>query len=432
MLLRVTHHISLFSLLVFLPIFLSFTPEGTVVFNRVIGDNYAWKATVPISIIITLVFLIFKSFKVVKTIPKNSLLFLIYLCLSILILYFNGSNGVDISAIKTAILMSMFICFFYGFKYYFSKKLKNSFECRHAENKYILYPLILVLLISLLSHFFLKAEPYFKVAEDTLITEGTINDNGTTNTDGTTNTEDTLIPENVHITAGSAFLMSNVTIYNFEQYFALLFMLLLASVSRLKFIYFFTMTVASLYLAIVTENKAAIFMMIALFGYYSMSKAITPNLNDLFYKVSKVLMLTFPVLYLLAMLLYMDESVLGESLTPRYHYIQNYFSSLQWYQVFLPISEHVRPVFSDMHNETLEIFNASALLGLIGYYYFIYRQIECFSSRYKIQGVSLLLIIFVGSTVTGNTTHMYLLVALTYFIAFYVVASSSIKEPVKR
>jgi hypothetical protein len=409
MLLRQTHHISLFSLFVFIPIFLSINAENALLFNRLVGDNHAWKATLPISIIITLVFLVFNSFKVVKTIPKNSLIFLVYLCFSILILYFSGNNGLDVSSIKTAIFMSMFICFFYGFKYYFSKKLSNLFEYRHAENKYILYPLILILLITLLSHFFIIAEAYVhvKAAEVTPITEST------------------------PITEGSAFLMSNVTIYNFEQYFAFVFMLLLASATRLKFIYFFTMFAASLYLAFATQNRSAIFMMVALLVYYSMSKAITPNLNDLFYKVSKVLLIIFPVLYLLEMLLYVDVNVLDESLNSRYHYIQAYFSSLQWYQVFLPISEQVRPVFSDMHNEMLEIFNASALLGLIGYYYFIYRQIECFSSRYKIQGVSLLLLIFVGGTVTGNTTHMYLLVALTYFLAFYAVASRSIKEPVK-
>ena len=414
MLLRENYHMALFSLFVFIPIFLSINAENMLLFNRVIGDNYAWKATIPISIIITLVFLLFNSFKVVKTIPKNSLILLVYLCFSILIVYFSGNNGVDISSIKTAIFMSMFICFFYGFKYYFSKKLSNSFECRHAENRYILYPLILVLLITLLSHFFIKAEPYVKTVEEVeVITKGTSITKGTP------------------ITDGSAFLMSNVTIYNFEQYFAFVFMLLLASATRLKFIYFFTMSVASLYLAFVTQNKSAIFMMIALLVYYSMSKAITPNLNDLFYKASKVLLIIFPVLYLLAMLLYVDVNVLDDGLSSRYNYIQEYFSSLQWYQVFLPISEQIRPVFSDMHNEMLEIFNASALLGLIAYYYFIYRQIECFSSRYKIQGISLLLLIFVGGTVTGNTTHMYLLVALTYFLAFYVVASRSIKEPVK-
>lgn len=401
------NHISLLALVVFTPIFLSITAENVLLFNRVVGDDYAWKATVPVSIILTLVFLVFNSFKVVKTIPRNSLIFLVYLCISILIVYFSGNNGVDISAIKTAIFMSMFICFFYGFKYYFSKKLSDSFERRNAENRYILYPLILILLITLLSHFFINANPYVEVAEVTPITDRTA------------------------IIQGSAFLMSNVTIYNFEQYFSFVFMLLLASASRLKFIYFFTVSVASLYLAIVTDNKSAGLLMIALLVYYSMSKAITPKLNDLFYKASKVLLITFPVLYLLGMLLYVDVSVLGPSLSPRYHYIQEYFSSLQWYQVFLPISEQVRSVFSDMHNEMLEIFNASALLGLIGYYYFIYRQIECFSSRYKIQGVSLLLLIFVGGTVTGNTTHMYLLVALTYFLAFYVVASRSIKEPVK-
>ena len=108
------NHISLLALVVFTPIFLSITAENVLLFNRVVGDDYAWKATVPVSIILTLVFLVFNSFKVVKTIPRNSLIFLVYLCISILIVYFSGNNGVDISAIKTAIFMSMFICFFYG------------------------------------------------------------------------------------------------------------------------------------------------------------------------------------------------------------------------------------------------------------------------------------------------------------------------------
>jgi hypothetical protein len=429
MLLRESYHIALFSLFVFMPIFLSIDAENGLAFNRMVSDNYAWKATIPISIIFTLVFLAFNSFKVVKNISKNSLLFLVYLCFSILVIYFSGNNGVDLSSIKTAIFMSMFICFFYGFKYYFSKKLSHSFEWKHAENRYILYPLILVLLMTLLSHFFIKAVPYgTAVGAVEVITEVTSTTEVTPITEVTPTTEVTSTTEVTPITEGSAFLMSDVTIYNFEQYFVFVFILLLASATRLKFAYFFTMSVASLYLALVTQNKSALIMMIALLIYYSISKAITPNLNDLFYKASKVLMIIFPVLYLLAMLLFVDVDILGAGLSSRHNYIQEYFSSLQWYQAFLPISDQVRTIVSDMHNEMLEVFNASALLGLIAYYYFIYRQIKCFSSRYKIQSISLFLLIFVGSTVTGNTTHMYLLVALTYYLAFYVAASCRERE----
>jgi hypothetical protein len=415
----------LFSLLIFLPVFLSFDSKGVIAFNRVIGGDYNWIATVPISIIISLVFLAYNSRKVIKTIPKNSLLFLAYLCVSILVMYFG--NEVDFSAIKTAVFMAIFICLLYGFKFYFGRILDRSVSLKRAENKYILYPLSLILLATLLSNFFIIAEPHSIPSMVTPLVEmppqpfagapGEISPFAG-------------VPEVIPpgVTSGSAFLTSNITIYNFEQYFSFVFILLLAVAARLKFYYFFIITIASLYLAVETENRSALVMMGLICVYYLIDKITTPVLNDFFYKIVRTLIIIFPILYLIIMYVYVDVNTLDRSLYARYGYVQGYFHQLHWYQMFLPISDQARQISADMHNEILEIFNATALPGLIGYYYFIYNQIKNFSSRFKMQSISLLLLIFIGGTMTGNTTHMYLLVILTYFIAFYVVISHKEKE----
>jgi hypothetical protein len=314
-------------------------------------------------------------------------------------MYF-GSE-VDFSAIKTAVLMTIFICLLYGFKFYFGRILDRSVSLERAENKYILYPLSLILLVTLLSNFFIIAQPFQSF-------------------------QSLKIPLAVtpsRAATGSAFLTSNITIYNFEQYFAFVFILLLAAAARLKFYYFFIITIASLYLAVETENRSALVMMGLICVYYLIDKITTPVLNDFFYKIVRTLIIIFPILYLVIMYVYVDVNTLDKSLNARYGYIHRYFHQLHWYQMFLPIFDQARQISADMHNEMLEIFNATALPGLIGYYYLIYNQIKNFSSRFKMQSISLLLLIFIGGTMTGNTTHMYLLVILTYFIAFYVVVS---------
>ena len=433
-----THSIALFSLLVFSPVFLSISPESSVVFNRIIGDNYNWVVTVPISIIASLIFLTYNSRKVITTIPKFFLLFLVYLCISILILYFSGNNEVDFSAIKTAVFMAMFVVFFYGFKYYFGKNFDKSISLERAENRYILYPLSLVLLATLLSNFFIIAEPYnitglnseyLKPIQYGQPYAMQLQTGEPSQISPFAGVPEVMTPS---VTGGSAFLASNITIYNFEQYFALVFILLLSVAARLNFPYLLIITIASFYLALETENRSALVMMSLMCIYYLINKILTPALSGLFYKIVRNLIIIFPVLYLIVMFFFIDINILDRSLYARYSYIQGYFNSVHWYHIFLPISEEARLPTADMHNEVLEIFNATALLGLIGYYYFIYHQIKSFSIRYRMQSISLLLLIFVGATMTGNTTHMYLLAIFTYLIAFYVMASRKEKKLIDR
>ena len=402
MLLRETYHISLLSLLVFLPVFLSIGHEGVIGFDRLNGDDIRkWIITIPITIILSLLFVASKINKI--HVPKSSFLLLFYLCVSALFVFFGGSNGVDLAAIKVIVLMATFIYLFHGFEYYFNKKLNFVSTWENSENKYILYPLVFILLIVLLSYaFFLNV----------MVVDPAGN-----------------VFKNVHIRG--VFITEYIKIYNFNQYFAFVFVPMIASATRLRIFYFFALSIASLYLAFITDNRTAFVLMVALIVYYLIDKMIVDNWRSLFDKVTKILLIVFPVFYLLIMFSYVDADILDIGLLARYNYIQGYFSNLQWYQIILPILNQPRSFSNSMHNETLEIFNATSLLGLVLYYYFILKQVASFSDKYKMQGVSILLVVFVAGTMVENTLHMYLLVAIACIIAFYAVASRSLKEPVK-
>ena len=326
------YHMSLFSLLIFLPVFLSIGLEGNIEFDRIAGyDHRSWIITIPISVVLSFFIIIGKIHKV--TIPKSSIFILFYLFFCVLIIFFSSDNGVDLSTIKVIILMATFVYILHSFKHYFNEKLNAISTQEDVENKYVLYPLTFILLTVILSHLLVGISPE--------------NNSG----------------------MRSEFLTTFFNIYNYEQYFAFIFVPLLASANRLKFIYFFILFLMVMYLADATVNRTASIVTLCMFAYYLIDKVAQRNWRNLIYKVTKVLLVIFPIFYLLIMFLFIDPDDLPSNLSTRYYYIQSYFLNLQWYQIILPIPHYTGSITPDMHNEMLEVFDATSLLGILLYYF---------------------------------------------------------------
>jgi len=375
--------------LVLLPIFMSIGVDG-VGFNRIGGvDNSAWLVSVPISIIFSL-FFIFRNLKL-KNIPKKFIYLFIYFILCIFLI-FSNKGGVDYSAIKVIIMMTSFLFFLYGFRSYFNDRLDNIFQIKNLENRYILYPLTIISLISIVSSLMIEVPvaggDYF---------------------------------------VRSAFLTEQIMIYNFEQYFTFIFILAIGSATRLNTTYFFILCALFTYLIMISANKTALILMVLMVAYYLMSAVTSFRWRIFLYKTVKISILLIPIIYLLTLyLLDTGSDLIDGGLIERHSMFQNYLTKTEWYQLILPLSNEFRGVTNDMHNEFLEVFNATSLVGLLAFYYLIYKEIYCFHNIYKMQSISILLIIFIGGITVENTLHLYLLVILAYVISFYGAMSSYI------
>ena len=216
-------------------------------------------------------------------------------------------------------------------------------------------------------------------------------------------------------------------IYNFEQYFTFIFILAIGSATRLNTTYFFILCALFTYLIMISANKTALILMVLMVAYYLMSAVTSFRWRIFLYKTVKISILLIPIIYLLTLyLLDTGSDLIVGGLIERHSMLQNYLTKTEWYQLILPLSNEFRGVTSDMHNEFLEVFNATSLVGLLAFYYLIYKEISCFHNIYKMQSISILLIIFIGGVTVENTLHPYLLVTLAYVISFYGAMSSYI------
>jgi len=116
-------------------------------------------------------------------------------------------------------------------------------------------------------------------------------------------------------------------------------------------------------------------------------------------------------------------STTSSSIAKRYDMVGDYFSNINFFQVLFPFLHNSRVFASDMHNEVLEIFNATGVGGLFLYYYFIIQRLRVVAIEYKYVATSIVLVIFLGGMMVENTLHLYMLIILSYVTSFYYVAS---------
>ncbi|MDB0021062.1 hypothetical protein N9E74_01100 [Candidatus Pseudothioglobus singularis] len=384
--------ISLLGFFIVAPFFLSIGVDGNIAMNRIGSDNHSWLVTLPISLIVAFVFMVTKIKNVF--VSKELLFYFTYFSICFLILI--AGKGIDYSAIKVLVFMTVFISLIFGFQLFFHQKLKDIADLEIAENKFILYPLVIILLLALLSH-------YYFVNLQTIL-------------------------DNQEFFHKSTFLINSITIYNWEQYFAFVFVLLLGSATRLNFIVFGVLFLLSLYIGGLNSNTTALILMMLLFGIFISFKAISERLHPLSQKLIVFLIVTFPLVYLFFGTFIIELFNISEhGLIKRYSLVQIYFSEVDWYDLILPFGS-IRPFDADNHNEFIEIFNASSMLGFILYYYFILKRVLSIKVKFKMQMIAILLVIFIGGITVENTLHPYMLVSLAYFISFYVAASKKIKN----
>ena len=157
---------------------------------------------------------------------------------------------------------------------------------------------------------------------------------------------------------------------------------------------------------------------------YSLFKFTPVKYHKIIYQISTLIFVMVSLLF--PFFLYEFYDILGttsRSVIARYNMIDDYFSNISPFQVLFPFLHNSRGFASDMHNEVLEIFNATGVGGLFLYYYFIIQRLRVVAIEYKYVATSIVLVIFLGGMMVENTLHLYMLIILSYVTSFYYVAS---------
>jgi len=99
--------------------------------------------------------------------------------------------------------------------------------------------------------------------------------------------------------------------------------------------------------------------------------------------------------------------------------IRTYIDDLSLITFLMPFLSQPRGFFNDMHNQFLEVFISTGLIGVFFFYGLITVKLKVIGHNYPEIGFSLILIIFIGGLVVNTTMHPYLSVCFAYIIAFY-------------
>jgi len=367
----------IFPTLLFLPVFFSFS-SGGIGFDRVGGFSSGYFISLPVSYFVA-IFLILKQGNVLI---KNKFVVLFFFYSAFIVVVNTIYNAdVNFSIIKILTWMNLFIIMIIVFQNLFKKILdiySGNINSDAIENRFVLYPLLFVLIGTIISYFYIGKY---------------------------------------------SFIMEGVKIYNFEQYFSFLFVILLAVSSKNKVISLFLVFPFVLFVSVISSNMTAYYLTILMLFFI---------LLDIFhrkiiYVLSVFSLMLFFIVWPLA-LFFLGDGVdfisNNNSLFSRYSMANDFLSGLVWYQVIFPYLSESRSVYADMHNEFLEVFNATGVFGIMFYYYFILKRLTAYTVNYRVVGLSIAMVIFLGGTTVENTLHPYLLIALAYMISFYFVLSN--------
>lgn len=385
----IKNKISLFSLLIFLPLFLSFSSSFDIIFNKRGGfgqHGYLYLFTMPISFVL-LTTLFFKK-GLIKWFINNKnckyYLFFILYCLIFLILGKLYNSSFSSSLIRVSFLLILFLYLIEILQWQFSLILlengdKNKFD---LENKYIIYPLTFILFSSVLSSILI-----FK----------------------------------------DAFILSDLVIYNYDQYFGFIFVILSGIVIQSNASIFLKILIYVLSFMVCHwgANFTAILLLLVLFIWNIVS--LGKIKNSLYIFISILLVFCVPIYYILIYQLY-EPGMFVSNFETRATSMILFFNGLEISHLFFPFMRGTRGFFVDAHSQFLEIFISLGLIGLIFFYGVILLKLRKIGARFPDVGFSLMIVIFVGGLVVNTTMHPYLIVSVAYILAFYYKLSSSVKE----
>lgn len=368
--------LSIISLLVVAPLFISVSYSGALGFDRMGGVASEYFATVPVSFFLG-IFLFCKYWRYLFASRIELFLFAWLIFGGLAKATFAGQ--VDYSYIKIAAQMMTFLFVINLFSAYFANHIQLDTTFYSIESTSLFGISLLIFLIVVVSIQFL--------------------DRG-------------------------AFISNDIMIYNFEQYYALSFILLAGAAATMRSMLAPLIFLGSFLLASYTANSTAVAGVVVLgilwIGYLCRGGVSGSS----YYLCAIILLISIFSLYV-GLLFILDQlNFLGSaSLQDRLAMIKAYFSTVEYYNIFLPFLSPARGIYSDMHNELLEVFYASGVVGVIIYYGSILKRLLEFHSRYYALGLAVTVVVFLGGTTVENTLHPYMMMCIAYYISFCLAVS---------
>ena len=382
---------SFFSIIVFLPLFISISLEANnlISLDRSVwisgqfqgggirGEKLAFKNLTPY--LVSFPFsLMLVSFFAIKYFPKiiTNKSYQLTISWILFILIFNFTIG-NISEMFIKILggMVIFSTSILVFDEYFSRlnsSINITKEKNHLEDYYILKPFFLVAFILLLSHIIYR--------DDTLI-----------------------IPW--------------LKIYNFDQYLAYNLFIFIGVLFRKKWQLIFSFSLVAFF-AYASMNDSIKIMLIFLFIGYLIYVSNFNWLKKYSFNIMKFAIFCIILYQFLCYYFPSAKDFVPNNLSLRMDDVFEFYDAVSFGNLFLPLHFDIK-IIDYLHNEVLTILSVAGFLGVFLYYRTLYKKIKIILDRNIGVAMSLSMVIIIGGVLVLPTLHPSTGILIAYLVSFY-------------
>ena len=223
-------------------------------------------------------------------------------------------------------------------------------------------------------------------------------------------------------------LINKISIFDFHQYFPLIFILLLGVLASNKQKYVFLLVyILSFYLYRWTTNTTFLIFLVLFGTYYVLSFLGFLKKNLVF--LSKIfIILMFLILFLFPFFSFIFLSEIKTLDLPlnilnRFFLIEKFFSNLTIFEFLTPIRISSEIVYRYYHNELLVIISALGIIGASLFYFVILKRIWFISKYFPHISVAISLFSLLSGIILTVNLHPYNFIILSFFISYYYVLS---------
>jgi hypothetical protein len=233
----------------------------------------------------------------------------------------------------------------------------------------------------------------------------------------------------LYLTANHSWLINQIKIFDYFQYFPLIFILMLGMLAtNKKYFVLLISYILCFHLGNLTENLT-FFILLIFFGIYYV---ICYLKKEYVMSISKfVILFIFFFIFFYPLLVFFFNLELiklfdgNNSIISRINVIHSFLNNLNFIDLLSPIKISSTFTSKHYHNELLVIISTLGLFGGLFFYYLFFKRLWFICENYPYIAVSISLFSILSGYALTTNLHPYTLIISSFFISYYYVASKS-------
>ena len=224
-------------------------------------------------------------------------------------------------------------------------------------------------------------------------------------------------------------LVNEIVIYSYAQYYSLIFLLLLGLLIANKNKYlFFLIYFLSFYQVKPTTNDTFFFSLILIGIYYIINLLLSYQKKNIIYLTKIFIIFTFFLIFLypIFVFLFYQELIkldIPVNISGRFTNIFYFFNNITFLEFLTPVRIYSEISSRYYHNEFIVITSSLGICGAFLFYFVLLKRILFINKYYpQISFIISLYCLLSGITLTTNL-HPYTFIISSFFLSYYYVLS---------